>query len=575
VRKKKLVGTDNLKVYSQDTNTEFAKLISENLDNIILKDNSIVTGTVEKVDDKYVHVFIKGAKSSGLVDINEIPHAELDSLDEGKQIEVFLERTEDRNGNIVLSIEKARRAKSWKKIEQAFEKQEKVSGIIKNTVKGGVVVEIFGVFAFCPNSQVADKPIKNMNEYMNKPMEFQIIKIDNVRMNVIASRRQLIEQEKNKNKEKVIKNYKVGEIVEGTIKAVQSYGCFVSIESLDCLLHSSEVSHLKISNLNDMFTVGEKIKVKILELDTENMRMSLSVKAMIPDPFETIKDKFKIGNQYDVKIVKLTDFGAFAEMQEGVVGLIHSSEIKHMQRNINPKSVFKIGDVVKVSLKEVDIEKRKISLSYKDCTPNPIDEFIAKYPVNTIVDAKVVTKKDFGIFCNTGDSDIDIFVHYKQLDYIESSKALDNFNKGDSVKVKVIDIKDEKVNGSIRALKKDPFTFFDGKKVGDIVSTRVVEVQDNGLKVDVGPDRYQVTLRKSELAIEKSDQRPNRFSAGDSIDAAILEIDHQKRKVKLSVKKLEQQQADEAIEKYGSTSSGQSLAGILGEALGKKDQKKD
>ena len=575
MRKKKLVGTDNLKVYSQDTNSEFAKLISENLENIILKDNSIVTGTVEKVDDKYVHVFIKGAKSSGLVDINEIPHAELDSLDEGKQIEVFLERTEDRNGNIVLSIEKARRAKSWKKIEQAFEKQEKVSGIIKNTVKGGVVVEIFGVFAFCPNSQVADKPIKNMNEYMNKPMEFQIIKIDNVRMNVIASRRQLIEQEKNKNKEKVIKNYKVGEIVEGTIKAVQSYGCFVSIESLDCLLHSSEVSHLKISNLNDMFTVGEKIKVKILEIDTENMRMSLSVKAMIPDPFETVKDKFKIGNKYDVKIVKLTDFGAFAEMQEGVVGLIHSSEIKHMQRNINPKSVFKIGDVVKVSLKEVDIEKRKISLSYKDCTPNPIDEFIAKYPVNTIADAKVVTKKDFGIFCNTGDSDIDIFVHYKQLDYIESSKALDNFNKGDSVKVKVIDIKDEKVNGSIRALKKDPFTFFDGKKVGDIVSTRVVEVQDNGLKVDVGPDRYQVTLRKSELAIEKSDQRPNRFSAGDSIDAAILEIDQQKRKVKLSVKKLEQQQADEAIEKYGSTSSGQSLAGILGEALGKKDQKKD
>ena len=414
-----------------------------------------------------------------------------------------------------------------------------------------------------------------MNEYMNKPMEFQIIKIDNVRMNVIASRRQVIEQEKNKNKEKVIKNYKVGEIVEGYIKAVQSYGCFVSIESLDCLLHSSEVSHLKITNLNDMFTVGEKIKVKILEIDTENMRMSLSVKAMIPDPFETIKEKFKIGSEYEVKIVKLTDFGAFAEMQEGIVGLIHSSEIKHMQKSVNPKSVFKIGDMVKVKLKEVDIEKRKISLSHKDCTPNPIDEFITKYPVNTAVDAKVVTKKDFGIFCNTGDSDIDIFVHYKQLDYIESSKALDNFNKGDSVKLKIIDIKDDKVNGSIRALKKDPFSFFDNKKIGDIVSTRVVEVQDNGLKVDVGPDRYQTIIRKSELALEKSDQRPTRFSNGDSIDAAILEIDHQKRKVKLSIKKLEQQQADEAIEKYGSTSSGQSLAGILGEALEKKDQKKD
>ena len=379
------MGTDSLKVYNEDTNSEFAKLITENLDNIILKDNSIVNGTVEKVDDKYVHVFIKGAKSSGIVDINEIPHAELDTLEVGKEIEVFLERTEDKNGNIVLSIEKARRAKSWKKIEEAFEKQEKVSGIIKNTVKGGVVVEIFGVFAFCPNSQVADKPIKNMNEYMNKPMEFQIIKIDNVRMNVIASRRQVIEQEKNKNKEKVIKNYKVGDIVEGTIKAVQSYGCFVSIESLDCLLHSSEVSHLKITNLNDMFTVGETVKVKILEIDNENMRMSLSVKAMLPDPFETIKDKFQVGNEYEVKIVKLTEFGAFAEMEQGIVGLIHTSEIKHMQKNVNPKSVFKLGDTVKVKLKEVDTEKRKIGLSYKDCTPNPIDEFMTKHPVDLLL----------------------------------------------------------------------------------------------------------------------------------------------------------------------------------------------
>jgi small subunit ribosomal protein S1 len=246
-----------------------------------------------------------------------------------------------------------------------------------------------------------------------------------------------------------------------------------------------------------------------------------------------------------------------------------------MQKNVNPKSAFKIGDTVKVKLKEVDTEKRKIGLSYKDCLPNPVDEFITKYPIGTTVKTKVVTKKDFGIFCNTGDSDIDIFVHYKQLDYAESSKALDKFNKGDEVELKIIDIKDDKVNGSIRALKKDPFSFFDDKKIGDIVSTRVVEVQDNGLKVDVGPDRYQTIIRKSELALEKSDQRPNRFSSGDSIDAAILELDAEKRRVKLSVKKLEQQQADEAIEKYGSTSSGQSLAGILGEALEKKDQKKD
>tara|TARA_B100000989_G_scaffold96060_1_gene69926 strand:- start:1778 stop:3496 length:1719 start_codon:yes stop_codon:yes gene_type:complete len=572
------VGSNNLKVYNENSESEFSKLITKNLETITLKENSIVTGTIEKIDDKFVHVFIKGAKSSGLVDKNEIPHAERNELKEGNDIEVFLERTEDKNGNIVLSIEKARRSKSWEKIKEAFEKKENVSGMLRNTVKGGLVCEIMGVMAFVPNSQLDTKPVKNIREYLDKPLEFRIIKIDEIRFNVIASRREIIEEEKNKNKEKVIKNYKVGDIVEGTIKAVQSYGCFVSIESLDCLLHSSEVSHLKISNLNDMFNVGEKVKVKILEIDKENMRMSLSVKAMLPDPFETMKDKFIIGNEYDVKIKKLTDFGAFAEMSEGVVGLIHSSEIKHMQKNVNPKSVFKINDVIKVKLKEVDIEKRKIGLSYKDCLPNPIDEFISRYPSGSTVEAKVITKQHFGIFCNTGDSDlekIDIFVHYKQLDYNESSKALDSFKKGDKVKIKIIDIKDEKVNGSIRALKRDPYSFFDGKKIGDIVSTRVVEVLDNGLKVDVGPERYQVIIRKSELALEKSDQRPNRFSSGDSIDAAILEIDPVKRKVKLSVKYLEQKEKDLAIEKYGSTSSGQSLAGILGEALEKKDQKKD
>ncbi len=572
------MGSNNLKVYNENSESEFSKLITKNLETITLKENSIVTGTIEKIDDKFVHVFIKGAKSSGLVDKNEIPHAERNELKEGKDIEVFLERTEDKNGNIVLSIEKARRSKSWEKIKEAFEKKENVSGMLRNTVKGGLVCEIMGVMAFVPNSQLDTKPVKNIREYLDKPLEFRIIKIDEIRFNVIASRREIIEEEKNKNKEKVIKNYKVGDIVEGTIKAVQSYGCFVSIESLDCLLHSSEVSHLKISNLNDMFNVGEKVKVKILEIDKENMRMSLSVKAMLPDPFETMKDKFIIGNEYDVKIKKLTDFGAFAEMSEGVVGLIHSSEIKHMQKNVNPKSVFKINDVIKVKLKEVDIEKRKIGLSHKDCLPNPIDEFISRYPSGSTVEAKVITKQHFGIFCNTGDSDlekIDIFVHYKQLDYNESSKALDSFKKGDKVKIKIIDIKDEKVNGSIRALKRDPYSFFDGKKIGDIVSTRVVEVLDNGLKVDVGPERYQVIIRKSELALEKSDQRPNRFSSGDSIDAAILEIDPVKRKVKLSVKYLEQKEKDLAIEKYGSTSSGQSLAGILGEALEKKDQKKD
>jgi small subunit ribosomal protein S1 len=393
-------------------------------------------------------------------------------------------------------------------------------------------------------------------------------------MNVISSRRAILEEAKNQNKDEVISKYKVGDIVEGKVKAITSYGLFVSIENLDCLLHSSEVSHLKISNLNEMFSVGDAVKVQIIEIDNEAKRISLSIKAMLPDPFISIGEKYQVGSDYEVKITKLSDFGAFAELDEGVIGLIHSSEMKHMQKNVNPKSIFKIGDVAKVRLKEVDTEKRKISFSYKDTQPNPMSEFLSKYPVGTIVDTKLVNKQDVGLFLNTGDSDIDIFVHYKQISFAETSKDLDEYNKGDTVKVKIIDIKDDKVNGSIRALKKDPFNFFSDKKVKDVISVRVAEVLDNAVKVNVGEDRYQTIIKKADIALEKADQRPNRFAPGDTLDAMIVELSNSDRKVKLSIKELEKQQQAEAVEKYGSASSGSSLADILGTALKKKEEDK-
>ena len=247
--------------------------------------------------------------------------------------------------------------------------------------------------------------------------------------------------------------------------------------------------------------------------------------------------------------------------------------MKHMQKNVNPKSVFKIGDAVKVRLKEVDTEKRKISFSYKDTQPNPMSEFLSKYPVGTIVDTKVVNKQDFGLFLNSGDTDIDIFVHYKQISFAETSKDLDEYKNGDSVKVKVIDIKDDKVNGSIRALKKDPFNFFDDKKVGDVLTVRVAEVLDNAIKVNVGEERFQTIIKKVDIALDKADQRPNRFAPGDSLDSMIVELNLNERKVKLSIKELEKKQEKEAVEKYGSASSGSSLADILGTALKKKEDK--
>ena len=560
-----------LKVYNE-SNAELEALLNDDLSQRTVQENTIIKGRVEKIEDKFITIDVKG-KSSGMIDKSELSREELDNLAVDGELEVYVERVENKVGDIVLSVEKARRAKAWKKIEDAFTDKEKVSGLVKNSVKGGFIVEIFGIFTFCPSSQLSDRPIKSPSEFINKPLEFYIIKIDNVRMNVISSRRAILEEVKNQNKDQVISKYKLNDIVEGNVKAITSYGLFVSIENLDCLLHSSEVSHLKISNLNEMFTVGDTVKVQIIEIDLETKRISLSIKAMLPDPFITIGEKYQVGSDYDVKITKLSDFGAFAEIDEGVVGLIHSSEMKHMQKNVNPKSMFKVGDVAKVRLKEVDTEKRKISFSYKDTQPNPMESFLSKYPVGTIADTKVVNKQDFGLFLNTGDNDIDIFVHYKQISFAETAKDLDNYNKGDEVKVKIIDIKDDKINGSIRALKKDPFNFFDDKKVGDVLTVRVAEVLDNAIKVNVGEERFQTIIKKADIALDKADQRPNRFAPGDSLDAMIADLNLSQRKVKLSIKELEKQQEKEAVEKYGSATSGSSLADILGTALKKKEDK--
>ena len=560
-----------LKVYNE-SNAELEALLNDDLSQRTVQENTIIKGRVEKIEDKFITIDVKG-KSSGMIDKSELSREELDNLAVDGELEVYVERVENKVGDIVLSVEKARRAKAWKKIEDAFTNKEKVSGLVKNSVKGGFIVEIFGIFTFCPSSQLSDRPIKSPSEFINKPLEFYIIKIDNVRMNVISSRRAILEEVKNQNKDQVISKYKLNDIVEGNVKAITSYGLFVSIENLDCLLHSSEVSHLKISNLNEMFTVGDTVKVQIIEIDLETKRISLSIKAMLPDPFITIGEKYQVGSDYDVKITKLSDFGAFAEIDEGVVGLIHSSEMKHMQKNVNPKSMFKVGDVAKVRLKEVDTEKRKISFSYKDTQPNPMESFLSKYPVGTIADTKVVNKQDFGLFLNTGDNDIDIFVHYKQISFAETSKDLDDYNKGDEVKVKIIDIKDDKINGSIRALKKDPFNFFDDKKVGDVLTVRVAEVLDNAIKVNVGEERFQTIIKKADIALDKADQRPNRFAPGDSLDAMIADLNLSQRKLKLSIKELEKQQEKEAVEKYGSATSGSSLADILGTALKKKEDK--
>ena len=557
----------NIKAYNNDSSSnEFAALLQTDLDKRVTAESSLVNGIVSRIEEKIILIDV-GLKSEGVINKSELTSEELETLKVGQELEVFIERLESKHGEVILSREKAKRVKSWNRIQKAFDDQTKVTGTIKSSVKGGFACEIFGIQAFVPSSQLADAPIRNPNDFINKPLEFLIIKIDNIRMNVIASRRVLLEESKNQSKDEVIAKFKVGDIVKGKIKAIQSYGAFVSVDSLDCLLHTSEISHLRVNSPEEIFTVGEEVTAQIIEIDNVQKRMSLSIKAMSPDPYIGIENKYKVGEIYEVKISKLTDFGAFAELDSGVAGLIHTSEIKHLNKNVNPRTVFKVGDVVKVKLKELDLEKKKIVLSYKDTQENPIEDFKKRYPINTVLEAKIVNKKEFGLFLNTGDSEIDIFIHYKQLDYSESSDALNNYKKGDSVKFKIIDIKDDKVNGSVRALLEDPFDIFKDKKKGDVVTVKVAEILDNYIRVNVGEKRFPVIIKKAEIAIEKADQRTNRFAVGDALDAMIVTLEEKERKVELSVKKLEEKQQKETIAKFKNVDSGASLADILGPAL--------
>ena len=570
----------NIKAYNDDSSSnEFAALLKSDLDKRVTAESSLVNGIVSRIEEKIILIDV-GLKSEGVINKSELTSDELETLKVGDELEVFIERLESKHGEVILSREKAKRVKSWNRIQKAFDDQTKVTGTIKSSVKGGFSCEIFGIQAFVPSSQLADAPIRNPNDFINKPLEFLIIKIDNIRMNVIASRRVLLEESKNQSKDEVIAKFKVGDIVKGKIKAIQSYGAFVSVDSLDCLLHTSEISHLRVNSPEEIFTVGEEVTAQIIEIDNVQKRMSLSIKAMSPDPYIGIENKYKVGEIYEVKISKLTDFGAFAELDSGVAGLIHTSEIKHLNKNVNPRTVFKVGDVVKVKLKELDLEKKKIVLSYKDTQENPIEDFKKRYPINTVLKAKIVNKKEFGLFLNTGDSEIDIFIHYKQLDYSESSDALNNYKKGDSVKFKIIDIKDDKVNGSVRALLEDPFDIFKDKKKGDVVTVKVAEILDNYIRVNVGEKRFPVIIKKAEIAIEKADQRTNRFAVGDALDAMIVTLEEKERKVELSFKKLEEKQQKETIAKFKNVDSGASLADILGPALKaekkpKKSKKKE
>ena len=555
---------------------EFEKLLSEDLGNRKFKEGEITTGTIEEIGKKFVFVDL-GLKSSGAIPIDEFKLTkEIDKIEIGSKIEVFLEKIENKNGEIVISREKARRAKSWKKMEKAFENKEEVKGTIISRVKGGFCVNVDSCLCFLPASQVDLRPIKNFDHLMKTPQTFECVKLDKKRGNIVLSRRAVIERIRNKDKNKIISKLKVGDIVQGLVKNITDWGVFIDLNGVDALLHITDISWSRISKPSELLSLGQSVKVKITKIEPVKLKISVSIKNLTEDPYLTIINKYKIGKIYPAIITKVQDYGCFAKLEDGLEGLIHQSELSWTKKNIHPGKILSTSQKVDVQLLEKDIEKRRLSLSYKNTLVNPWKKFTDDFKVGDVSEGIIKNITDYGLFVSIKNTELDGLIHYKDLNWSEKESELEKYNKNQSIKFKILEIntKEEKIRLGIKQLAEDPFDFFTNKNVSDIVTGVVQSSSQNGIYLQVGKKNLIILIKKNQLAKEVENQRPARFVRGDKLDALITELDKEKRKVSLSIKALEEKQTKEAVKKYGSKDSGGVLGEILGPLLDRKKKKK-
>ena len=556
---------------------EFQNLLDKDFKDRKLKENEIIKATITEITKNFVIVDCK-AKMEGMIPVEEFKNGdEISKLKIGSQIDVYLERIESFKGEIIISRDKARKMKAWKKMEKVFETQEEMTGYITGKVKGGYIATVEGLPCFMPSSQIDVRPLKKMDHLMNVPVKVIATRIDRNRGNVCVSRRAVLEKSKNAEITEALKNIKEGDIVENAIvKATTDWGIFLEINGIDALLHVSDLSHGRVKKPSDLVTIGQKLKVKITKIDEKTNRVSASVKALTEDPYEKIEQKYKVGEIYEGVVVKLMDYGAFISIDSNVEGLCHSSEIDWTNRNIKPSKVFSVSQKVKFKIVNIDKETKRISLSYKATLPNPWDKI--KENIGKEVKIKVMNITEKAIFGELQDTGLTGMLHYKEISYQENIEDLKKFKKGDTVNVKVLEIKDDKIKFSKRALEKDPMDWFkdNNKKIGSIITTRIHEVLKTGVKVSIDKDKNLiVTIRKADLAKETADARPEVFSPGNALDAKITELDIKNRKIKLSVKAAQIDEEKSLIAKFGegATKSGATLKGIFEKAIGKKKKK--
>ena len=565
-----------LKQDKSKSNKEFEKLLSEDLGNRKFKEGEITTGTVEEIGKKFVFIDL-GLKSSGAIPLEEFKLTkEIDKIEVGSKIEVLLEKIENRHGEIVISREKARRAKSWKKMEKAFENKEEVTGIIISRVKGGFCVNVDSCLCFLPASQLDLRPIKNFDHLMKTPQTFECVKLDKKRGNIVLSRRAVIEKIRNKDKNKIISKLKEGDIVQGIVKNLTDWGVFIDLNGVDALLHITDISWSRINKPSELLSLGQSIKVKITKIEPVKLKISVSIKHLTKDPYATTINKYEIGKIYPATITKVQDYGCFAKLEDGLEGLIHQSELSWTKKNIHPGKILSTSQKVNVQLLEKDVEKKRLSLSYKNTLVNPWKKFSEDFKVGDQSEGSIKNITDYGLFVSIKNTELDGLIHYKDLSWSENDSELEKYKKNQLIKFKILEInnKEEKIRLGIKQLGDDPFEFFMNKNVSDIVTGIVQNSAPNGIYLQLGKKNLSILIKKNQLAKELENQRPTRFVKGDKLDALITELDKEKRKVSLSIKALEEIQTKEAVKKYGSKDSGGVLGEILGPLLVKKNKKK-
>ena len=556
---------------------EFQNLLEKDFKDRKLKENEIIKATVTEITKNFIVVDCK-AKMEGMIPIEEFKNDdELSKLKVGSQIDVYLERIESFKGEIIISRDKARKMKAWKKMEKVFETQEEMTGYITGKIKGGFIATVEGLPCFMPSSQIDVRPLKKVDHLMNTPVKVIATRIDKNRGNVCVSRRAVLEKSKNAEITEALKNIKVNDIVDNAlVKATTDWGIFLDINGVDALLHVSDLSHGRVKKPSDLVTIGQKIKVKITKIDEKTNRVSASIKALTEDPYQNIEKKYKIGEIYEGVVTKIMDYGCFVKIEDGIEGLIHNSELDWTNRNVKPSKVLSVSQNIKFKIVNIDKETKRISLSYKAILENPWNKI--KEKIGQEVKIKVNNITDKAIFADLLDYGLSGMLHYKEISYNENIDDLKKFKKNDIINVKILEIKDDKIRYSKRALDKDPLDFFkdNNKKVGDVITTRIHEVLKTGVKVAIDKDKKLiVTIRKADLAKESADQRPEVFSPGNALDAKITELDLKLRRIKLSVKAAQIDEEKSLIAKFGegATKSGATLKGIFEKAIGKKAKK--